>query len=240
MRSVTPTHLTAFALLLALAAALAVALPVGAQDEAPAPSTQLRDETWLTLVTNTFADRDDELADWRGERCAERVSRSRFRTRVGKGTRSCSWRTVVLGRDLEVAATVAASSTTPRSIARRTSLGVVARGSDGSELRFSVIPKRRRWILSRVDSERQTTETVLGAGRNSKVRGTGKRTRIRLRVRGNQVSAEVRGEVVVALSDEKVGSLDGRTTGIGVFSDRIANRARGIFDSITIQVPDPG
>src|SRR5215217_9684963 len=79
-----------------------------------------------------------------GERCARGGSSSAFRIVVGKQTKECSYRTPVIGRDLEIAATERLLGATPKAVQHGAFLAVDLRAGGGARYQLAVYPLQRK------------------------------------------------------------------------------------------------
>jgi hypothetical protein len=216
---------------LLLASAIAsIAVPAGAQGPAS--------ERAVTIYRNPMSSRADlrELQKTQGRRCARRRDDGRAAIVVGRRTDECTFRTPVVGKDIDLSATVNLSKSTPRKLRRRIELGIGVRVGDDDAYELEVLPFHRRIVFSRtIDGDRQ----VLLREDESFVRGPGKTNRLTLRVFGSGVLAEVNGRQVSNMEDVRANAVRGRDTTLTIGSTRTANKARGLFDSVKVRVPDP-
>jgi hypothetical protein len=85
-----------------------------------------------------------QLVKLSGSSCARGGSQHTMRIAIGKRTRECSYRTPVLGRDLEVAATERLLSGTPKSLQRKMFLGLLLRAGGGARYQLVVYPLQQK------------------------------------------------------------------------------------------------
>jgi hypothetical protein len=180
-----------------------------------------------------------------GERCARGGSSSAFRIVVGKQTKECSYRTPVLGRDLEIAATERLLSATPMPVQRGAFLAVDLRSGGGARYQLAVYPLQRKAQLRKVLADGgieylDIEKNLAGVG------GADKANELRLRAfnvtsgdeKGNcHILAFVGGKLVSDVTDEGAGDLAGRASGFSVGSAKIAKGAQATVDDVVVRVP---
>src|SRR5215203_3274699 len=84
--------------------------------------------------------------------CARAGTDGAMRITLGEKTASCSFRTPVLGRDLEIAATERLLSGTPTELQRKAFLGVELRAGAGAKYQLLVFPRQRKAQLIKVSA----------------------------------------------------------------------------------------
>jgi hypothetical protein len=182
-----------------------------------------------------------------GERCGRGGSTHAVRITVGKGTSHCAYRTPVIGRDLEIAATGRLLSNTPKQIQRKAFLAVDLRtGGAGAGYQLAVFPLQGKAQLRKVFSggrvEYLHIEKGLGATALNRA------NELRLRAfnltsgpkRGTcQVLAYIGGQLVADVNDAAAGELEGRASGFSLGAVGNAKGAVGSFDDVVIRVPAP-
>ncbi len=182
-----------------------------------------------------------------GERCGRSSGGHALKVVVGKQTRECSYRTPVIGRDLEIAATGRLLSATPMPVQRSAFLAVDLRSGEGARYQLAVYPLQRKVQLRKVLTDGSIVyldieKDVAGVG------GVGRANALRLRA-FNVTSGEEKGdcrllgflggELVVEATDEGAGELKGRASGFSVGSAKVAKGAQATFDDVVIRVPSP-
>jgi hypothetical protein len=188
-----------------------------------------------------------QIAKLSGERCGRGGSDHAFRIVVGKATAECAYRTPVIGRDLEVAATGRLLEGTPKAVQRRAYLVVNLRaGSAGARYQLVLFPLQRKAQLRRVDTEGRVK--YMQVERGVKANGLNQANELRLRAfnvtggagKGDcRILAFVEGELVADVSDGAAGELQGRTAGFGLGAAGNAKGALGSFDDVVVRVPSP-
>jgi hypothetical protein len=180
-----------------------------------------------------------------GERCARGGSSSAFRIVVGKQTKECSYRTPVIGRDLEIAATERLLAATPKPVQRAAFLAVELRAGGGARYQLAVYPLQRKAQLRKVLSDGSIE--YLDVEKNlAEVGGADKANELRLRAfnvttgdeKGNcHILAFVGGNLVSDVTDEGAGDLTGRASGFSVGSAKFAKGAQATVDDVVVRVP---
>jgi hypothetical protein len=188
-----------------------------------------------------------EVAKLAGERCRAGGSSTAFRITLGKGTRECSYRTPVIGRDLQISATMRLLSKTPRDIRNKAYLALSLRSGGGGHYQLAVFPLQRKAQLLKVFPD--GSEKVLRVARNVKtVKGVDKANALRLRAfnvtRGPEkgsckIIASVGNEEVASFSDRAAGELQGRASGFAVGSIKNGKGTVGSADDVIVRAPSP-
>lgn len=189
-----------------------------------------------------------QIAKLDGNRCGRGGSSQAFRIVVGKATRQCSYRTPVVGRDLEISAVGRLLSKTPKGVARRAFLALNLRaGGNGGRYQLAAFPLQRKAQLRKVlpDGKVKYLRIVKGL----RLRGGNRANDLRLRAfnitkgedKGKCVLvAFVGNERVATFTDEAAGFLQGRTSGFSVgTAGGNAKGARASFDDVVVRVPSP-
>src|SRR5262249_1191248 len=155
---------------------------------------------------------------------------------IGKKTSSCSFRTPVLGRDLEISATERLLSGTPAALQRKAYLGLELRAGSGAKYALVVFPRQRKAQLIKVTKE---GTKYLAIAKNSKaILGINEANKLRLRAvnitsgseKGQaQLFAYVGGTLVGEATDAGAGDLSGRASAVTVGTVKNGN---GIVASV--------
>jgi hypothetical protein len=188
-----------------------------------------------------------QIVKFSGERCGRGGSDHAFRIVVGKGTKECAYRTPVIGRDLEVAATARLLQGTPKPVQRKAFLAVNLRaGGAGARYQLAVFPLQRKAQLRRYSSDGKVKYLQVAKGIRTK--GLNRANEIRLRAfnvtsgpeKGScRILAAVGGQLVADVSDPAAGELQGRTSGFSLGAVGNAKNAMASFDDVVIRVPSP-
>ncbi len=169
-----------------------------------------------------------------------------MRISVGKGTSSCSFRTPVLGRDLEIAATERLLSGTPAPLQRKAYLGLELRAGGGAKYQLLVYPLQRKAQLIKVTSE---GTRYLAIAKNQKtIGGVNEANKLRLRA-VNVTSGPDRGQanlfayagnaLLGEATDAGAGDLSGRASAVIVGAPGNAKGLVASVDDLVVRVPSP-
>src|SRR5688500_15191221 len=88
-----------------------------------------------------------------GANCARGGAEDALRVAIGKKTEACSFRTPVLGRDLEIGATERLLSGTPKALQNKAFLGLELRAGGGAKYQLLVYPLQRKAQLIKYTAE---------------------------------------------------------------------------------------
>jgi hypothetical protein len=183
-----------------------------------------------------------------GDRCGRGGSPKAFRIEVGKATSECAYRTPVVGRDLEIAATLRLFGSTPKAVKRKAFLAVNLRtGEAGAGYQLAVFPLQRKAQVRKVLSDGEI-EYLHIAKSVSAVKGADEANELRLRAfnvssgpdKGKcRVVAFVGNSQVADVLDPGAGELQGRGSGFSIGATGNAKGAVGSVDDVVIRVPSP-
>jgi hypothetical protein len=183
-----------------------------------------------------------------GDRCGRGGSSSAFRITIGKATSECAYRTPVVGRDLEIAATLRLFGSTPKAVKRKAFLALNLRtGEAGAGYQLAVFPLQRKAQVRRVLSDGEIEYLHIEKG-VSTVRGTDQANELRLRAfnvtsgpdKGKcRVIAFVGNRQVADVLDPAAGELQGRGSGFSIGAVGNAKGAVGSVDDVVLRVPSP-
>lgn len=183
-----------------------------------------------------------EMIKVAGRSCSRGGDASALKIEVGKLTPSCSYRTPVIGRDLEIAATERLSSATTQKLQKQAYLGLELRAGGGAKYQLLVYPLQRKAQITRVTKE--GTEFLAIVKNLKSIQGLDKANNLRFRV-AKIGGAEARligyvGNVLVARgTDAGAGELAGRFAGVVVGAAKNASGAVAGVDEVTVRVPSP-
>jgi hypothetical protein len=181
-----------------------------------------------------------------GHSCDRAGVAGAMRITIGKATSSCSFRTPVLGRDLEIAATERLLSNTTPALQKKAYLGLELRAGDGAKYQLLVFPGQRKAQLVKVTKEGTKYLTI--AKNEKAVLGTGEANKLRLRAvnvtsgpeKGKaELFAYIGGTLVGEAKDEAAGDLTGRASAVIVGT---VGNGKGIVasvDDVVVRVPSP-
>lgn len=188
-----------------------------------------------------------QIAKLDGNRCGRGGSSQAFRIVVGKATRECSYRTPVIGRDLEVSAVGRLLSRTPKAVARKAYLALNLRaGGGGARYQLAVFPLQRKAQLRKVMADGKVK--YLHVEKGLRARGGNRANDLRLRA-FNITKGKDKGKCVVVafvgnrriaeVTDDAAGLLQGRSSGFSLGAVGNAKGAVGSFDDVVVRVPSP-
>jgi hypothetical protein len=182
-----------------------------------------------------------------GARCGRGGTGSALSIAIGKETRECSYRTPVVGRDLEIAATERLLGKTPKPVQRGAYLALDLRAGNGTRYQLAVYPRQRKAQLRKVlaggDVEYLHIEKSVAA-----IEGVERDNDLRLRAfnitegeeKGScHIVAYVGGELVADVTDAGAGELTGRASGFSVGSAKSAKGAQATVDDVVVRAPSP-
>jgi hypothetical protein len=187
-----------------------------------------------------------QLVKLSGGSCTRGGSDGAQRIAIGKRTGACSYRTPVLGKNLEISATERLLSGTPPAVQHKAYLALELRAGGGAKYQLLAFPLQRKVQLVKVSAEgaeylaiEKDVKTVLGVN---------KANSLRLRAlnvtsgpeRGQaHLFAYVGGALVAEATDEGAGDLSGRASAVSVGATKSAEGVIGSVDDVVVRVPSP-
>jgi len=169
-----------------------------------------------------------------------------MRISIGKGTSACSFRTPVLGRDLEISATERLLSGTPAPLQRKAYLGLELRAGGGAKYQLLVYPRQRKAQLIKLSGE--GTKYLAIAKNQKTIAGVNEANKLRLRA-VNVTSGPDRGQanlfayvgktLVGEATDAGAGDLTGRASSVIVGAPGNAKGLVASVDDLVVRVPSP-
>jgi hypothetical protein len=181
-----------------------------------------------------------QLIKLSGASCSRGGSEGALRIAIGKGTDACSYRTPVLGRDLEISATERLLSGTPPAVQHKAYLALELRAGGGAKYQMLAFPLQRKVQLIKITAE---GSEYLAIQKDVKgLMGVNKANALRLRVLKPepgkaQLSAYVGGELVSEATDETAGDLSGAASSVAVGATKSANGVIASIDDVVVRVP---
>lgn len=182
-----------------------------------------------------------QLIKLAGRDCTRGGSKTALRVTLGKSTLECSYRTPVVGRNLEVGATARLLSTTPRKARHGAYLGLALRAGGGSRYEMLVFPVQRKVQLVKIAGD---SARYLAVDRGEQaVRGLDQANALRLRAVETAEPGKVKitaylGSVKVAeATDETGGELSGQFSGVLAGAVRNGNGIVASIDDVIVRVP---
>ena len=187
-----------------------------------------------------------QLVKLSGRNCARAGANGAMRVALGKKTAACSFRTPVIGRDLEIAATERLLSGTPENLQRKAFLGVELRAGGGAKYQLLVFPRQRKTQLVKVTG---AGVKYLAIAKNEKaVMGINEANVLRLRA-VNVTSGPEKGQarlfayvgkaLVGEAVDDGAGDLTGRASAVVVGTIKNGNGIVASVDDVVVRVPSP-
>jgi hypothetical protein len=182
-----------------------------------------------------------------GERCSRGGSDHALRVVVGKRTKECSYRSPVIGRDLEISATTRLLSSTPKAVRQKAYLALTLRAGGGGHYQLLAYPLQRKAQLRKTLPD-GSVEYLRIAKNVKTIQGVDKANKLRLRAfnitggpdKGNCRILGYVGKLLVAdFTDHAAGELQGRASGFAVGAAKKAKGAAASFDDVVIRVPSP-
>jgi hypothetical protein len=187
-----------------------------------------------------------QLVKLSGRSCERAGAGGAMRIMIGKATSSCSYRTPVLGRDVEIAATERLLSGTPMALQRKAYLGLMLRAGAGAKYALLVFPRQRKAQLIKVTSA--GTKYLAIAKNESAVVGINEANKLRLRAvnvttgpeKGQaRLFAYVGSKLVGEAKDDAAGELPGRASAVVVGTIKNGNGVVASVDDVVVRVPSP-
>ncbi len=184
-----------------------------------------------------------QLVKLSGRSCARGGAEAALRIAIGKRTKECAYRTPVLGRDLEIAATERLLSGTPKNLQRKVFIAVELRAGGGARYQLAVYPAQRKVQLRKMLSDGTIKYLAIVKDENA-VRGIDQANKLRLSAINvgpgqARLLASVGGKPVADVTDTTAGELSGRASGFSVGSAKGATGAVASVDDVVVRVPSP-
>jgi hypothetical protein len=181
-----------------------------------------------------------------GRSCTRGGADSALRVELGKATPACAFRTPVLGRDLEIAATERLLSGTPMALQRKAYLGLELRAGGGGKYQMLVYPLQRKVQLVKVTPE--GTKYLAIVKNQAAVKGVNKANALRLRA-VNVTSGPEKGQaklfgylgsaLVAEATDATPGELTGKASAVTVGAGNNGDGLIASIDDVVVRVPSP-
>ncbi len=190
----------------------------------------------------------EQLKKLNGESCSRGGSEDALRITLGKRTSECSYRTPVIGRDLEIAATARLLSGTPKALRKKAFVAVDLRaGEQGAHYQLAVYPLQRKAQLRRTLPDGSIRYLEIAKGVDA-IKGINEPNELRLRAfnvtsgpdKGScHLLAFVGRELVADVTEDGAGELQGRASSISLGAAKSAKGLIGSFDDVVVRVPNP-
>jgi hypothetical protein len=188
-----------------------------------------------------------QLIKLAGRSCVRGGSKHALRIAVGKRTKECSYRTPVVGRDLEIGATERLLSGTPKALQNKVFLALELRAGGGAQYQLAVYPIQRKVQLRKNLSDGSVKYLAIEKD-VSAVKGLNEANSLRLSAinvttgpeRGQAVlKGYVGGTKVVEATDAEAAELTGRAAAVSVGSAKNSTGALASVDDVVVRVPSP-
>ncbi|HEU4598432.1 MAG TPA: hypothetical protein VFS26_01675 [Solirubrobacterales bacterium] len=187
-----------------------------------------------------------QLVKLAGRNCDRAGANGAMRITLGKKTAACSFRTPVLGRDLEIAATERLLSGTPTDLQRKAFLGLELRAGAGAKYQLLGFPRQRKAQLIKVTPDGSKYLAI--AHNEQAVKGINEANKLRLRA-VNVTSGPEKGQarlfayvgktLVGEVVDDAAGDLSGRNSTVVVGTIKNGNGIVASVDDVVVRVPSP-
>lgn len=187
-----------------------------------------------------------QLLKLTGANCERGGSESALRVTVGKRTTECSFRTPVVGRDLEIGATERLLSGTPKPAQHGAYLGLELRAGGGAKYQMLVFPAQQKVQLVKIVSG---GAEFLAVDRNERlVKGIDEANAMRLRAVNGRGPSEkgsckllafLGGQLVAEATDGSTGELSGRASAVAVGAVKDADGVLASIDDVVVRLPSP-
>lgn len=187
-----------------------------------------------------------QLVKLSGANCTRAGSNHALRIVVGKRTSECAYRTPVVGRDLEIAATERLLSGTPKGLQKKVFLAVGLRSGGGAKYQLAVFPRQKkvqlRKYLGGSVKYLAIEKAVEGVG------GINAANQLRLRAfnvtsgpqQGQcELFAYVGGKLVADVLDPTASEMSGRASSVSVGSTNSIAGTVASIDDVVVRVPSP-
>jgi len=189
----------------------------------------------------------EQLIKLSGRNCTRGSAEQALLITLGKRTSQCSYRTPVLGRNLEVAASERLLSTTPKRLQRKVFLGLILRTGGGGGYQLAVYPAQQKVQLRKNLPGGKVKYLAIARGQRT-VQGINRTNQLGLQAiditsgpeRGRcRLFAYVGGKQVAEALDSGARELSGNASGIAVGSASDAPGAIASVDNVVVRVPSP-
>ena len=179
-----------------------------------------------------------------GASCARGGSTEALKVTIGKKTDACSFRTPVLGRDLEIGATERLLSGTPKDVQRRAFLGLELRAGGGAKYQLLVYPLQRKAQLIKYTAEgpeffdiAKNVPGIMGANKANALRLRSLQIRSGPEKGRTSLAGFVGGEKVVEGIDALPADLAGEASAVAVGAAKNGNGVVASIDDLVVRAP---
>lgn len=179
-----------------------------------------------------------------GASCARGGSTDALKVAIGQKTDACSFRTPVIGRDLEIAATERLLSGTPKAVQRKAYLGLELRAGGGAKYQLLVYPTQRKAQLVKFTAEgpeyldiAKDLRSVMGVNKANKLRLRALQIRTGPEKGRTSVVGFIGSERVVEGIDAVPGDLTGEASTVAVGAAKNGNGVVASIDDVVVRTP---
>jgi hypothetical protein len=184
-----------------------------------------------------------ELAKLSGAVCKRGGGEDAIRVVLGKKTDSCAYRTPVVGRNVEVAATERILSGTPKALQKAAYVAIQIRAGGGNKYEIRAYPAQKKAQLIRVGEGGSATKYLAIQKNVKEIGGLNEPTVVRMRVEtppgadSSTIAAFIGPTVIGEVTDEASGELEGEASAVSVGATKIASGLIGSIDDLVVRVP---
>jgi hypothetical protein len=208
----------------------------------------------IPVASYTFMTADDVNAfqSVEGTSCTKKQAGQMMSIAVGRNTNSCVFRTSVIAdsstayADQGLVATVSMGKSKDPKLASKGYVAVGVRQSSTAGYQLRLLPGKGSWQYLR-DPKGPDPAKIEASGQGKFIKAGTKPNTIMIRAfafggTDTSVVATVNGNQVVSTSDPGPDQPDGRNTtvGVGAKGTGAGTGITGLFDTVTVQVPNPG
>lgn len=188
-----------------------------------------------------------QLVKLSGRDCQRGGSGEALRILVGKRTEACSYRTPVVGRDLEIAARLRLLSETPASVQHKAFVAVELRAGGGAKYQLAVFPRQRKLQLRKILPGGEVKYLRIARDAQA-IAGVDMANVVRLQAINvtsgpeqglTRLFAYVGPKLLAETVDAGAGELKGRASAVAVGALRNGNGVVASVDDVVIRVPSP-
>jgi len=179
-----------------------------------------------------------------GANCARGGSTDALRVTIGEKTDACSFRTPVIGRDLEISATERLLSGTPKGVQNKAYLGLELRAGGGAKYQLLVYPLQRKAQLIKYTPEgpeffdiAKDLPSVMGVNKANGLRLRALQIRSGPEKDRTSVAGFVGGEKVVEGIDALPAALSGEASAVTVGATKNGNGVVASIDDLVVRAP---
>jgi hypothetical protein len=183
-----------------------------------------------------------QMAQLSGRSCSRAGLEQTMVITLGKRTNQCSFRTPVIGRNLQIAASERLLSSTPKSLQRKVYVGLFLRTGGGGAYQLVVYPAQQKVQLRKLLPGGKVKYLGIARGQRA-VGGINRTNEFSLQAidgsGGATLAAFVGGKLILEATDPGARELSGGASGVMVGSTNSATGTAASFDNVVLRVPSP-